>query len=286
MIRRITWVGAAINVVLSLAKLAVGAAAGSIALVADGVHSLSDLATDLVVVVATRLGVRPADEDHPWGHGKYETLGAVVVALAVIVAGAEIGWTALAALRRGEEGFPGGIVLIVAAVSVVSKEWLYRATATIAKRTRSRALMANAWHHRTDSLSSVVVLLGGLFSVAGQGHADQVAGIVVGLMVALTGIRFGREALGELVEGSAGGDVDLEIQRVLEGELMIMGWHALRARRVGRKIFVDLHVVVSPDMTVADADRLAHRIEGEVCRALDSPCNVMVHVDPVREECP
>lgn len=282
-IERVSWIGAAVNVALSVGKLVVGTAAGSIALVADGVHSLSDFATDMVVVVATRLGARPADDTHPWGHGKYETLGALLIALAVLVAGVQIGWTALGALRRGEESFPGAVVLVVAAVSVVSKEWLYRVTAAIAKRTRSRALMANAWHHRTDSLSSIVVLVGGFFALAGEGHADQVAGIVVGLMVAWAGVRFGREALGELMEGAAGEEVDRKIGGVLDGELMIRGWHGLRARRVGRKIFVDIHVVVNPEMTVVDADRLAHRIEGEICRALSSPCNVMVHVDPPRE---
>lgn len=285
-IQRITWIGAAINIFLSMAKLLAGAATGSLALVADGVHSVSDLATDVVVILATRLGSRPADEGHPWGHGKYETLAALVVAIAVAVAGGVIGRDAIKALHQGVESFPGALVLVIAAASIVGKEWLYRVTVLVGRRTGSPAVIANAWHHRSDSLSSVVVLLGGVASMAGQGHADQLAGIVVGVMVAVVGVRFGLTSLGELVEGSAGDEVNRVIGEAIAPLEHIRGWHGLRARRVGRRTYVELHLVVDPAMTVTTADGLAHAAEDEIRRALGAACHVMVHVDPDRRRRP
>ncbi len=284
-IQRTGLASVAANLLLAAVKLGTGALIGSVALIGDGVHSFSDLLTDFVVLVAARLGSQPADETHPWGHGKYETFGVLIIALAVIAAGVEIGWIAGGALSRGEVHYPGPLVLVVAAFSVALKEVLYRVSRRAGEQTRSQVLIANAWHHRSDALSSLVVLAAGVLSLAGWGHADQAAGIIVGLMVVVVGVRFGWEAIGELMEKSAGGEVETRIAGVLDRAEAILGWHKLRTRNVGRELFIDLHVVVPSKMTVVEADCVTHRVEKAIRRELDRPCNVMVHIDPEKSDC-
>ena len=150
---RVTLIGLVTNVFLLGLKLVVGLFVGSAALIADAVHSFSDLLTDIVAIVGIRLSARPADESHPYGHGRYETIAASVIGVALVVAGVAIAWDAGLSLYRQEHNIPGYPVLIVAAVSIVSKEWLYQITRRVARRVRSAVLSANAWHHRSDALS-------------------------------------------------------------------------------------------------------------------------------------
>jgi cation diffusion facilitator family transporter len=283
-IERVTWIGVGAEVLLTLAKLIGGKATGSIALLADGVHSLSDLVTDLVVILTTRLGARPPDEDHPWGHGKFETLGALLVSVAIIVAGAKIAWEAGSAMARGEFRVPGPAVLVIAFLSIVVKEVLFRMTLSVGRKTGSPSCVANAWHHRSDAISSVVVLISCLAGLAGFAQADQVAGLIVGLMVATIGVRFGGRSLRELLEGSADEAVQAEIGRILQSMESVRGWHQLRTRQVGRELHVDVHVVVSPDLSVGEGHDVAHDVEDRIRGALVRPCNVIVHIDPEGDE--
>jgi len=277
---RVTLFGIAINVALSLIKLIVGVFAGSVALVADGIHSASDIATDLVVLGGIRLSSKPADPSHPYGHGRYETLAGGLVAGALILVGLYIAWEAGFALYARQEIYPGLVVVLVAMVSVLANEWIYRRTVRVARRFRSPALHANAWHHRSDALSSVAVLIGGLGGLLGWGHADQVAGIVVGLMVVAAGGRTVRDVLHELVEGSLS-RVDLEmIQTAIERVPAVRSWHALRTRSVGREPFVDLHVLVDPTLSLLQGHHISMQVEEAVKSACKRPVNVMVHVEP------
>jgi cation diffusion facilitator family transporter len=277
---RVTLFGLVINVALSFIKLIVGVFAGSVALVADGIHSASDIATDLAVLGGMRLSLKPADPSHPYGHGRYETLAGGLVAGALILVGLYIAWKAGSALYAQQEVYPGLVVVLVATVSVLAKEWVYRRTIRVARRLRSPALHANAWHHRSDALSSVAVLIGGLGGLLGWGHADQVAGIVVGLMVVVAGGRTVRDVLHELVEGSLS-RVELEtIQAAIEQVPAVLSWHALRTRSVGREPFVDLHVLVDPTLSLLQGHRISMQVEEAVKSACKRPVNVMVHVEP------
>jgi cation diffusion facilitator family transporter len=277
---RVTLLGIVINVALSLIKLIVGMFAGSVALVADGIHSASDIATDLAILGGIRLSSKPADPSHPYGHGRYETLAGGLVAGALILVGLYIAWEAGSAFYARQEAYPGLVVIFVATVSVLAKEWIYRRTIRVARQLRSPALHANAWHHRSDALSSVAVLIGGLGGVLGWGHADQVAGIVVGLMVVVAGGSTVRNILHELVEGSLS-RVDLEtIQAALERVPAVRSWHALRTRSVGREPFVDLHVLVDPTLSLLASHHISMQVEEAVKSACKRPVNVMVHVEP------
>jgi len=273
-------IAAVTNLILGVLKIVGGFMTGSIALIGDGVHSLADMVTDFIIMLAAPLGARPADRTHPYGHGKFETLAALIISLAILGAGVEIGWKSLGPLLRGEQFRPGPAVLVIAAISVATNEWLYRRARRVGEETRSGALLATAWHHRSDALSSIVVLIAGAVGMAGWGYADQVGGLIVAVMVSVVGIRFGRDAIAELLEESAGSDTEKKIGEILDRIDELRGWHKLRTRRVGRELFVDMHVVVVPSMTVAEADQVAHVVEDRIRDELGQPCNVIVHVDP------
>ncbi len=279
-IRSITLWGALLNVLLMLLKLVSGALIRSTALIADGIHSLSDLATDFVVLVGSRLSNRPADETHPYGHQRFETLAGVFISVVLIVVSAGLIWSAAHSIMEGEVFFPGALVLVIAGISVVSKEILFRLTRVAAKSSHSASLYANAWHHRSDAFSSVAVLIGGIMGLLGWGIADQTATIVVGFMILGVGGKLLYEGLVELTEHSADKESLQVIKDILEAEESISGWHALRTRKLGGELFVDLHILVDPDLSVRSGHDISLRIEQRIQHQLSKPVNTLIHIDP------
>ena len=283
-IRSITIWGIFLNIFLMAIKLISGILAKSSALIADGVHSLSDLATDFIVLVGTRLSSKPADKTHPYGHGKLETIASLIIAVALLVISSGLIWSAGISIYRHEHSFPGYLVLVVAAVSVISKEILFFITRKIARITHSTVLYANAWHHRSDALSSVAVLLGGIASLLGWGHADQVAAVVVGFMIIGVSGKIFFEGLHELSEHSADSESIEKIEMVLSKEKNISSWHALRTRKLGAELCVDVHVLVDPVLSVQESHDISMKIEEEIEKELSMPVNILVHVEPDVEE--
>jgi cation diffusion facilitator family transporter len=283
---RITLIGIGINLGLIGLKFGVGLATGSVALIADGVHSLSDLATDLVVVGGLRLSRRPADRSHAYGHGKFETVAATLVALALLVAGGWIASEAVAGLIAGAISVPGPVVAGVAALSVVSKEWLFRATRRVARRLRSSALAANAWHQRSDALSSVAVLVGGLAVTLGFPHGDRGAAIAVAFLIGWAAVGILRRAVYELTEGALSAAEQERVAQAIAGVEGVRSWHKLRTRRSGQGAFVDVHVQVDPRLSVAESHAIASRVERAVRETLGGTGSVVVHVEPASNESP
>jgi len=277
---RITLLGMLWNVVLFVIKLVVGLLAGSAGLIADGIHSASDMATDLAVLGGMHLARRKADTAHPYGHGRFETLAGGIVAGALILVGAFLAWEGIVALYRGEHSFPGGGVIAVALVSIVVKEWMYRRTARVAREVGSAALQANAWHHRSDALSSIAVLAGGIGGLLGFGYADQLAGLIVGLLVVAAGARTLAQVLHEITEGGLSGTEIAEIADAISQVEGTREWHHLRTRLVGRETFVDVHVLVDPDLTLLEGHRISMQVEEVLQAACKRPVNVMVHIEP------
>lgn len=277
---RITLIGIIWNIALFVVKLAVGWLTGSAGLVADGIHSASDMATDLAVLGGIHLARRKADAEHPYGHGRFETLAGGVVAGALIVVGAFLAWEGIAALYRGEPSYPGAAVVAVALPSIAVKEWLYRRTVRIARDVDSAALQANAWHHRSDALSSIAVLAGGIGGLVGFGYADQLAGMIVGLMVVAAGGRTLLRVLHELTEGGLARREIETIERAIADVAGVRDWHQLRGRRVGRETFVDVHVLVDPTLSLWDAHDISMRVESGIREACHRAVNVIVHVEP------
>ena len=277
---RITVIGIIWNVVLLIGKILAGVVSGSAGLVADGIHSASDMATDLAVLGGMHLGRRGPDQEHPYGHGRFETLAGGVVAAALILVGAFIAWEGVVALYRGVHSLPGPVVIAVAGLSIVVKEWMYRRTAAVARQVGSAALQANAWHHRSDALSSIAVMAGGIGSLAGWGHADQLASLIVGLMVIMAGGRTLLRVLHELTEGGLTRTEIETLQKAIHEVAGVRDAHQLRGRRLGRETFVDVHVLVSPELSVLQSHRISMDVEEAIRRTCDRPINPIVHVEP------
>jgi cation diffusion facilitator family transporter len=280
---RVTVWGLVLNLVLMGVKLAVGLVVGSAALVADAVHSISDLSTDIVVLLGIRISSRPADESHAYGHGRFETMATSIIGTILVGAGFFIAWKAGLALYRQEVNIPGYPVVVVAVISIVSKEVIYRVTERVARSLHSSALHANAWHHRTDALSSLAVLLGGIAGLAGWGHGDQLAAVVVGVMVGLVGLNALWKVFIELTEGSVSAIERESIIGAINGVPGVKSWHRLRTRLVGREVFMDVHVQVEAGLTVAEGHSICSNVENAIVHSLDRAVNIVVHCEPARE---
>lgn len=279
-IRSITLWGVLINIFLVALKLVSGSFIRSSALIADGVHSLSDLATDFVVLIGTRLSSRPADKTHPYGHGKLEAIASILIALVLLVISFGLIWSAGISIYQHKQNYPGYMILVVAFVSVVFKEILFYTTRKVSRITQSTILYANAWHHRSDSLSSFAVLIGGAASLLGWGLADQVATIVVGFMIIGVAGKILFDSLIELSEHSADSESVQKIENVLSKEADISSWHALRTRKLGAELFVDVHLLVDPALSVQKSHDISIKIEGKIKKELSKPSNILVHIEP------
>ncbi|MFO7592965.1 MAG: cation diffusion facilitator family transporter [Pseudomonadota bacterium] len=283
--RKVTLVGSALDLALAVLKLIFGFLANSQALIADGVHSLSDLATDFMVLFAAKHGSRDADETHPYGHGRFETLATVALGIALIVVAGGIAWDAIDRLFHPEELLqPGVWALIVAVISVLSKEWIYHYTMRAAKKLKSAMLKANAWHSRTDAISSIVVVIGVAGTMAGLEYLDSIAAILVGAMVAKIGWGLAWQSVHELVDTA----LDPERVELIRKEILGVGGvrelHMLRTRSVGGEALVDVHVIVDPKLSVSEGHYIGERVRKRLIEEVQEVTDVMVHVDPEDDE--
>ncbi|KPL19661.1 MAG: hypothetical protein AMJ75_12545 [Phycisphaerae bacterium SM1_79] len=279
-IKSITYLGLAVNIALSVVKIVIGLLAASLSLVADGIHSVSDVATDAAVLLGLRLGSKAPDQSHPYGHGRAETFSAGSIALVLIVVGGAMIYYATMAIARDELTVPRFAVLVAAVVSIAAKEWLYRVTQKVAIQSHSTALYANAWHHRSDALSSVAVAIGFISLQFGFGHGDQVAAIAVGLMIIWVGVRVIGDSLRELTESAVDSDTIERIRDVINANASIRQWHKLRTRTVGREVFLDLHILVDPDLNVTAAHEITEGLERALDERITRPINITVHIEP------
>jgi len=288
-IRQVTYLGIVANIILAIVKGVVGLMAGSMALVADGIHSISDMVTDVALLLGVHFGSKEPDPEHPYGHGRLETFSEAFIAVALIVVGGLLIQRASVAIARlhsaqSDASEVGWTVVWVAALSVATKEVLYRMTRKVAVKTNSSALYANAWHHRSDALSSIAVVIGFISLKLGYDHGDQVATIAVGLLIILVGAKMFVGCLEEFSERAVDSDTIERIQRIIGAEERIRQWHKLRTRNVGREIFVDLHILVDPQLDITAAHEIASALEEAMQARLARPVNITVHIEPDRPE--
>lgn len=279
-IRKVTLLGVAINLVLALIKTSIGILSGSVALIADGIHSISDLATDAIVLAGAYFGALPPDDSHPYGHGKIENFAALLVSLFLISAGVKITYDSGLSLYDGQSYIPGWSVLIAALFSVLSKEYLFQVTQKVARQTQSPSVLANAWHHRSDGFSSIAVLAGAVAGMFGWEHGDQVAGIIVGIMVVGAGGKIAFDATGDLLERSIGKKDLAAITGCLDNRKDVLDWHRLRTRKLGREILLDVHILVNPELRVGEGHEIAVAVEEEIGERLRNPVNFTIHIEP------
>jgi cation diffusion facilitator family transporter len=280
-VTRTAVVGGVINLILSIVKVVAGVFGHSQALVADGIHSLSDLMSDLLVLVAGRRASQGPDRDHPYGHARYETVATLVLGLLLTAVAVGIAWDAIHRLFDPAELLqPEPLTLVAALASVGVKEWLYWWTLGYAKRVKSDLLRANAWHHRTDAISSVVVLIGIAGTMAGLVYLDAIAAIVVAVMIAKIGWELGWEAINELVDTGLETDRLAAVAETIRSVGGVRDIHMLRTRRYAGQVSVDVHVLVDPLVSVSEGHMISLLVEHRLKREIDEITDVTVHIDP------
>ena len=277
---RTTWVSAGVNVVLSATQIAVGIAAKSQALVADGIHSLSDLVADFVVLLAGHHSQKDADVGHPYGHQRFENAASLVLGLLLLMVGVGMVWSAVVKLET-PESIPTAHIsaLWVALGALAAKEILFRYMLKVAKQVKSSMLVANAWHARSDAASSLVVGLGLIGNLLGYPLLDPVAALIVGIMVGKMGWGFGWDALHDLMDRAVNAEEVEAIRATLRQTPGVAGVHDVRTRKMGDMVVVDAHIEVDAMLTVEQGHNIAVAARAAVMRR-HRVLNLMTHVDP------
>lgn len=277
------WAGIAGNLFLAAVKFLAGIFGRSSAMVADAVHSLSDILSSAIVLAGMKTAGKSPDPEHPWGHGKAETVAAQFVSLLLVFFGGMIFYNSLRGIALAEHTVPSAYVLAVAGISIAVKEGLFRYKNWLGKRLNSSSLVADAWHHRSDALSSFVVLAGVALSIFGGPRfylADHLAALAVAGIICYTGIRLLRKTSSELLDRAVEGETADEIGRIVAGVEGVRRVEKLLARKSGMEIILDIHIEVAPALSVFEGHRIAGRVKGELLERVEALKGVLVHVEP------
>ena len=288
-IYKVTIVGSIVNFLLLVFKFFAGIAGHSAAMLADAVHSLSDFITDIVVIVFVRIAGKPEDKGHDYGHGKYETLATAIIGSLLLCVGFGIFWNGASSiytfLRGGQLESPGVVALVAALVSIVSKEILYQYTVIQGKKLNSQAVIANAWHHRSDALSSIgtAIGIGGAILLGDHWRVlDPVAAVVVSFFIMKVSVRLLIPCVDELLEKSLPEDVEKEIEQTVLSFPGVSQPHHLRTRRIGNYYAIELHVRMDGKITLEEAHSTATAIENKLKEMFGKGTHVGIHVEPTK----
>lgn len=288
-IQKVTLVGSAGNIALMIFKFIAGILGHSSAMIADAVHSLSDFVTDIIVLVFVSVSAKPQDRSHDYGHGKFETIATFFIGLALIAAAVGIIVSGVMALIDWADGAnlkaPGQLALWAALLSIVVKEVLYQYTAFKGKKLNSQAVVANAWHHRSDALSSIAaaigiggsILLGDRWTVL-----DPIASIVVGLFLVKVAVGLLRTSIGELTEGSLPQETEREIEDIITSFPEISEPHNLRTRRIGNRIAIEAHIRMDGNMPLCDVHNITSQVEKKLKERFGDETHITLHMEPVK----
>ena len=284
---RITWIGSIANFLLLIIKFLAGIIGHSAAMVADAVHSLSDFVTDIIVILFVRISGKPEDEGHDYGHGKYETLATAIIGIILFFVGVGIlvnGTTSVIDTLNGKPLAPPSILaLIVAGVSIITKEALYQYTVTKGKHLNSQALTANAWHHRSDAFSSIGTLagIGGAICLGEKWRVlDPIAAIVVSLFIMKVSIKLLKPCVDELLERSLPAETENKILDIILSFSEVSSPHHLRTRRIGNNIAIEVHIRMDGNISLLDAHTLASKIEQRLKAEFGEKTHIGVHMEP------
>ncbi|MFH1689783.1 MAG: cation diffusion facilitator family transporter [Candidatus Eisenbacteria bacterium] len=284
--RSVTWSGIVVNVVLSLAKVGVGLTLRSNALLADGLHSVSDLVTDSAVLVGLRISSRPADEDHHYGHRRVTTLVTLFVGAALLATAGWIVYNAIVTYGEAHGRAMGTLPFWVALLSIAPKELLYRLTIRVGRDAGDTSVIANAWHHRSDAFTSIAAaagLAGVAFGGPEMAFLDHLTAVVLSAFLAVTAFRFISESVSELIDVAPDAAVMERIDRTVSETPGVVEHHQLRLRKMAGSVLLDVHVHVDPELSVVDGHDIASEVQE---RLLGCGCNVVeavVHVEPAED---
>ena len=289
-IRRITVVGAIVNILLTILKIIAGISGRSAAMIADGIHSLSDLLSDIVVLVFTHISSKGKDKKHSFGHGKFETLATLIVSVILVAAGARLMADGIRSIIEVTNGkiipAPGSIALWAAIISIISKEILYHATIRTAKRANSPVVIANAWHHRSDALSSVGALAGiGGAMILGDKWTilDPIASCCISIAIIVVAIKMALPSLAELLETSLPEEIEKDIISIANSVKGVDDIHELKTRRNGISYIIDAHIVVNPHISITEAHYIATDVENAIREKYGNETQINIHIEPDQE---
>ena len=278
---RVSVLSIAGNAALSLFKLLAGIFAHSGAMISDAVHSASDVLSSFIVIIGVKLSVREADKEHPYGHERLECVAAIVLAVVLAVTGLLIGYKAFGSIEeRGSQPMPGVLALVAAAVSIVLKEAMYWYTRFFAKRLNSSSLMASAWDHRSDALSSVGALIGIAGARLGHPVMEPIASLVICLFILKAAYDIFRDAMGKMVDRAADAETEKRLADCVLSEKDVLGIDSLQTREFGSRIYVDLEIRLDGTLPLREAHEIAERVHDRIERDFPSVKHIMVHVNP------
>lgn len=286
-IRRITVVGAIVNIFLTIFKIIAGVMGRSAAMIADGIHSLSDLLSDIVVLVFTHISSKGKDKDHSFGHGKFETLATLIVSVILVAVGARLmsdGVTSIIEVMNGNSiPLPGSIALWAAIASIIIKEILYHATIRTARRANSPVVLANAWHHRSDAFSSI----GALAGIAGAmilgdkwTILDPIASCCISIAIIVVAVKMSLPSLAELLETSLPEEIEKDIISIADSVQGVENIHELKTRRNGISYIIDAHIVVDPHISITEAHNIATDVENALREKYGKETQINIHIEP------
>ena len=288
-IYQVTWAGSFVNFLLVIFKFIAGILGHSAAMIADAVHSLSDFATDIVVLIFTRISNKPQDKNHDYGHGKYETLATAIIGIVLFAVGASICWNGLQAIQTVWQGgrlpAPGMLAFAGAIISIVSKELIYRYTIHVGRKINSSAVIANAWHHRSDAFSSIGTAIGiGGAIVLGESWSvlDPMAAVVVSFFIMKVAVQLLKPCVDELTEKSLPDEMEKESCLITENTPGVSAIHNLRTRRIGNHYAIEMHIRMDGHLTLYEAHAKASVIENKLKEKYGNETHVGIHVEPVK----
>ena len=282
---RVTVIGMLLDGVLGILKVIAGTLFHSQALLVDGIHSFTDVASDLVVLGVMRVSRQAPDQDHPYGHQRIETMGTMVLGSILIAVGAALAWdNTLRLLGGGAVNIPEWPVLVAAVISIASKEWIYRYTRRVGIAIRSDLIIANAWHSRTDALSSVVVLFSTIGAMLGYLWLDILAAVIISGIIIHIGWRFTRDSVKELVDTGLSPEDTEALKHIASKTDGVRNVHELRSRRMGHDILLDVHLVVSPEISVSEGHQIGMQVVKAMRNALDNILDINFHIDAENDE--
>ena len=284
---RVTWVGFFTNLILSAAKIVAGVVGRSSAMVADGIHSLSDFVTDFIVIIFIKISAKNEDSDHPYGHGKFETFATMLISFALFIVAIGIFYSGSVKIYEVLNGRvierPTYLALIMAAVSIVVKEILYWYTIIVGRKIESPAVIANGWHHRSDAFSSIGTLIGisgAMFLGERWRILDPITSVIVGIFIIGVAYKLARPSIQELLEMSLPEEIEHSIEQKIQATPGVITFHHLRTRKNGNAFIIDMHIKVDPHSSIVEAHDIATHVENNLKTAFGKRTQINVHIEP------
>jgi cation diffusion facilitator family transporter len=279
--KKVTFVSIVLNLLLMAYKIVIGYIGNSSAVIADGVHSLSDFFTDIIVIIGVRVSIKPEDEEHPYGHGKVETFVSLTIASILVFVAVGIIYNSLSnIIGKKELEPPQAITLTAVLLSIIVKKFLFRYTITAGKKHKLNSLIANAWHHRSDVYSSFAALGGVIGAMMGYSALDPIAAGVVAFLIGKAGVDIGRESFMDLIDTAADKKTRNRIERIIRDMKEVVSYHDFKTRKIGNRVISELHIEVNPSISVVEGHSIAKNLKEKIVGSVEEVGDILIHVEP------